>query len=226
MQLTHTTTATIALAVVAVLTAVGTAAGAGAATAQSDRPTVRVTEATATGEGTTAVGVVLTAAPDGLAGYYLDLSVDGPDGARIVGASYPEQFGLTTDPAVADDGGTVTLEAADLEGAVEPGATDVRLATVELSGATPDDLALAVEPRQFDADDGSTFEPAQQAADGQSGEADDQSGEANAQGGEANVQATTTETATGGSGPLSPVLVVVALCLLAAVGRHRRRGSA
>ncbi|ESP86952.1 hypothetical protein [Candidatus Halobonum tyrrellensis] len=146
-----------ALALLGGVTAAGTVA------AQSDAPTVRVGGATVAPDGTVTVGVVLTDAPDGLSGYYLDLSVSDPETAHIDSAGYPDAFGLTTDPAIADDGASVTLEAADVEGAVEPRASNVTLATVELAGVAPGETELVVEPRQFDADDGSALDPATRA---------------------------------------------------------------
>jgi len=126
--------------------------------AASEPPTVRLTDGTTTAGGTTTVGVVLTSAPDGLAGYSLGLTVAPSDEGRIVDASYPATFGLTAAPEYSDGAATVTLAAADLTDAVDPGATGIRLATVTVGNADAGDLS--VDPRQFDADDGSAIEPA------------------------------------------------------------------
>ena len=153
----------VAVAVaLAALALVGAVAAAGTVTAQSDQPAVLVTDATMTADGTATVDVVLTTAPEGLAGYYLDVSVQNAEVARIDAATYPDRFGLTSEPQIDDDGATVTLEAADMEGAIEPGATGVTLATVELTGATPGEAELAVSPQQFDTDGGNAFDPATQ----------------------------------------------------------------
>jgi hypothetical protein len=223
----------VALAALALL---GAVAAAGTATAQSEQPTVVVTDATTAPDGTTTVGIVLANAPAGLAGYYLDLTVENPDVARIESAGYPDRFGLTSEPAVGSDGATVTLEAADVEGAIEPGATDVTLATVTLAGAAPGEAELAVEPRQFDADDGSAFTPATASGTvtvtgsdggpsaggvtdaGESGESDTDA----ASDGDAGSSADTGAESTEGAGPLSAILVLVAVCLLAAVGLRGR----
>ena len=133
--------------------------GMGAATAQTDQPTVNVNSATTTVDDTTTVDVVLTGAPNGLSGYYLDVTVEDTDVARITAASYPDRFGLTTDPALDADGRTVTLEAADMEGTVAPGATNVTLATVEVASSAAGEIELTVEPRQFDTDDGDRLRP-------------------------------------------------------------------
>jgi hypothetical protein len=128
------------------------------AAAQSDEPVVRpVGEPLSEGE-TATVDVVLTAAPDGLAGYYLDLTVEG-EGVRIAAANYSERFGLTSEPDLGPDNRTVTLEAADIGGAVEPGATNVTLATVEVAAVGDGRSSLSVDPRQFDGDRNGSFAP-------------------------------------------------------------------
>jgi ABC-type phosphate transport system substrate-binding protein len=220
----------VALAALALLGA------AGAATAQTDRPTVVVTDGETTADGTTTVGIVVTSLPDGLSGYYLDVTVADPGIARIESASYPDRFGLTSEPVLSSDGTTVTLEAADLEGAIEPGATDVTLATVTVSGAASGEAELTVEPRQFDADDGSAFAPATRAgAVAVSGGGGDGGAPTAADGGSATTGGVSdpvddgdprqTDEAddgpTSGLGPLSPVLVGLAVGLLIAVGVRR-----
>jgi len=228
-----TAVALVALALLGAVAATGTAA------AQSDQPTVVVTDATATADGTATVGIVLTNAPNGLAGYYLDITVETPGTARIQSASYPDRFGLTTEPEISSDGATATLEAADMEGAIEPGATNVTLATVELAGAEPGETALSVTPRQFDADTGNAFEPATQpgtvtvsdgattpAADAGSTDASNggqpsQSDAATADGTDAGP--TDTPAPTSGFGTFPTLLVVVAIALLLGGARWRQR---
>jgi hypothetical protein len=148
----------IAIVGVIVLT-LGASALTGAAAAQTDSPTIRVESATVQPGETATVDVVLTSAPEGLAGFAIDLSV-GNSNALIQGASYPDTFGLTSEPAVSEDGSTVTLEAADLNQQVQPGASDVVLATVEVSSGMAGDVTLSVEPLQFDADGGASVDPA------------------------------------------------------------------
>jgi len=244
---TRRRTAAVAVTLAA-LALLGAVAAAGTATAQGEQPTVVVTDGTTAANGPTTVGVVLTSAPNGLSGYYLDLTVENPGVARIDSATYPDEFGLTTDPNVGSDGASITLEAADMEGAIEPGATDVTLATVTVTGATPGNVEVAVEPRQFDADDGSVFTPATQSgtvtvsgdggeptADGSTGAvgtdaADDVTTDTGTDGGR-NAERTDDASSTGddpgaeatsGAGPLSPVLTLIAIGLLVAAGRRRR----
>lgn len=148
----------VALVVLALL-----GAAAGTATAQSDRPTVRVDGGNVTVDGTTTAGIVLTKAPNGLSGYYLEFTVENSDAVRIASASYPEPFRPTTEPDISDNRTTVMLEAADAEGAINHSATNVTLATVELVGVSSGKANLSVRVRQFDTDNGSRFQPATRA---------------------------------------------------------------
>ncbi|MEF8820470.1 MAG: hypothetical protein V5A31_09480 [Haloferacaceae archaeon] len=223
------TRAALTLAV-AVLTLLAAAAASGSVAAQGDRPTVGVESATVTADGTVTVDVVLTSAPDGLAGYLLELSVDG-DAARIESAGYPGRFGVTSDPVVGPEGRTVTVEAADLEGNVQAGATDVTLVTVTLAGADAGEATLTADPVQFDADGGTAFEPATRSgsltveaaatATPGGGEAVSTAG---ADGASDGAGASGASQQTSSSGPLSPALVLVALVVLttAALTRYAR----
>jgi hypothetical protein len=211
--------ARITFALLVVLSAV---AGAGIAAAQDDRPTVAIVGATVGDSATVTLQVALTVAPEGLAGYYLRVSVADPEVARIEAASYPDSFGMTTDPAVAPDGASVTLEAADVDGAIEPGASDVTLATVTVSGVAPGEAQLSVEPLQFDADGGALMDPATRAdavtvtpgSPETGGDGAAVSGEPPAATGVADGNDATGDDATGGLPDAAPPLVVTA----AAVG--------
>ncbi|WP_424003595.1 cell surface protein [Haloarcula salina] len=149
--------AALSLALVALVLLAGTLP---ALAAGQSEPTIALqTDPVAAGD-TTAVPVVLTSAPDGLAGYQIELSLDDSAVARFENASYPDSFGLTTDPVVSSDGGAITLEAADLDGQIEPGASDVTLATVELAGVAAGETQVTVASSQVDADGGGAVEPA------------------------------------------------------------------
>ncbi|MDQ2072067.1 cell surface protein [Haloarcula sp. NS06] len=149
--------ARLPLALVALILLAGTVP---ALAAGQSTPAINIeTSSVAAGE-TMAVPVILTSAPDGLAGYQLELVVDDPAVARFENASYPDRLGLTTDPVISSDGGTVTLEAADLDGQIEPGASDVTLATVQLAGVDGGETEVTVASSQVDADGGGVVEPA------------------------------------------------------------------
>jgi hypothetical protein len=206
--------------------------GTAAAQTESDDPTIRVSSATVQPDETATVDVVLTSAPDGLAGYAVDLSVEG-EGAAITGASYPDTFGLTSEPTVVDDGTSVTLEAADLGENVQPGASDVVLATVELGGESGGETTLAVEPLQFDTDGGGSMTPTSESgtvtvsADGDvdaaaaatdSQAASDVSAESTASTGDAETTSTAFALPAGGI-----ALTALALTLVVGFGLRRRQ---
>jgi hypothetical protein len=216
--------AALALVVLALVCAASTTVAA-----QGDQPTVSVENATVAADGTATVDVVLTSAPNGLAGYLLELSVEG-DAARIESVSYAEQFGVTTEPSIGAEDRTATLEAADLEGNVQAGATDVTLATVAIVGAGAGEATLAVEPVQFDADGGAAFEPASRSgtltveagvtpSDDASTPTPDAGDKSSASG--AGNPTSGAGDPTTGDGPLSPVLALIALAVLTAAALTR-----
>ena len=208
-------------------------AGTGVTTAQTAQPTVSVSSATATVDDTATVDVVLTEAPDGLSGYYLDLTVSDPEVATVTSASYPDEFGLTTDPTIDSDGQTVTLEAADMEGSISPGATDVTLATVEVASQAAGEVELTVEPQQFDTDDGDRLRPEAQSGavtiDGggsDTGSSDASGAEAGGSAAGSDGEKTGGTSELGGFGGSTAVLVGAALVAagsLAAVALARQR---
>jgi len=135
--------ATVAVLLALAAAAAAIAAGPAAATA-------------ADGTDETTVVVALTDAPDGLAGYELTLELEA---GTVVNASYPDAFRPTTDPAIAGDGRSVTLEAADVADRITAGDSPVRLATVRVRGVdgTP---AVSVRDASIDADGGARIDPA------------------------------------------------------------------
>ncbi|ADB59525.1 hypothetical protein Htur_0627 [Haloterrigena turkmenica DSM 5511] len=122
-------------------------------------PELVVSDATIEPESTESLRVSLTDVPDGLAGFKLTLAVDDGDVATVTNASYPDHFGLTTDPAVGADGETITVEAADLGDAVTAGDADVTLATIDVAGVDDGQTDLRVTSMQVDDDDGGAIEP-------------------------------------------------------------------
>ena len=147
-----------ALALLGAVTAVGTTA------AQTD-PTVRVDGGTTGVNETTTVDVVLTSAPNGLSGYRLNVSVADGGVARIESANYSDRLGLTSDPTIGSNGSVVSLYAVDVGRSVEPGASNVTLATVEIAGVEPGETRLTLEPGPFEGDNnGTAFQPAVQNA--------------------------------------------------------------
>ncbi|WP_049899874.1 hypothetical protein [Natrinema sp. J7-1] len=147
--------------------AVATAGGGsplvtGATTTSAADSSLVVADATVEPGGTATHRLALTDAPNGLAGFEVTLELS-TDGATISNASYPDTYGKTSEPIVSDDGQSGTVEAADLTDAVTPGATDVTLATVAVTGPDTGSTTLEITDLQLDADGGSRIEPALEA---------------------------------------------------------------
>lgn len=160
--------ALVALVVAAPLATVLLAGGAsslagtgptGLAAAQSG-PTLSLTNVSASVGGTATTRLALSEAPDGLAGVQVSVVVANGSVGTIEGASYPDHFSLTEDPAVSDDGTEVTLSAADAEGSVEPGATNVTLARVDVRGEAAGETTLSIRVDELSEEDGSPIRPA------------------------------------------------------------------
>ncbi|ELZ15250.1 hypothetical protein C477_18730 [Haloterrigena salina JCM 13891] len=126
-------------------------------------PALVVSDATVEPDSTGSLRVSLTDVPDGLAGFKIALAVDDGDVATVANASYPDHFGLTTDPAVGADGETITVEAADLDDAVTAGDANVTLATIDVAGADAGQTDLRVTSMQVDDDDGGAVDPSLEA---------------------------------------------------------------
>lgn len=127
--------------------------------AVANETTLAVSDETVEPDGTTTARISLDRVPAGLAGFNVTLAFETDDVARVTNASYPDRFEPTSDPVVAASGRTVTIEGADLRSAVQPGATNVTLATVALAGTERGSTALTVSEMQVDADDGSKVAP-------------------------------------------------------------------
>lgn len=172
------------------------------------------TNATVAPGETAEVPIELAATPAGLSGYTVTVEVDDAGVASVANATYPDAFAMTSQPAIED--GSVTLRAVDVGRSVEPGATDVRLATVVVRGEAPGETALRVAVRQVDDDDGdpADVEPVPTVVR-VGGEAD----------GDAAVDASDGSGAPsvlGGGGTVSPIAVLVVGLGLALGVRHIR----
>ena len=146
-----------AVAVTFVVAVVAGFAAAGATAPPASPPDEQVTAQNATvgADERTNLSVVLTEAPDGLAGFELTVELDTPSVANVTGVAYPDRFGLTTEPRIAADRQSVTVEAADLNDSVGPGGTDVTLATVALTGTDGGgSTGVSIVDAQVDADGG------------------------------------------------------------------------
>jgi len=147
----------------AVLFALAVALGLAPMAAAQEEPTIVVDDATVDAGERATVDIVLTETPEGLAGYELTVTLDGDADAQITGAAYPDDLGLTSDPAVDADGQSVRLEGADLAEQIQPGAEAIRLATVNVSAQGAGQVTVDVSNVQVDADGGARVSPAVQA---------------------------------------------------------------
>lgn len=148
-----------AIAVVAV--ALGAAvAGTAVAGAQSDGPVLTVGDAAVEDGEAAEVAVALDTAPNGVAGFAVNVSVADPSVATVTNASLGESFdsvGESTD--VASDGSAATLSGADLGENVQPGATGVTLATVTVQGEDDGETTLEATVNSMDNDHGNDTDP-------------------------------------------------------------------
>lgn len=148
------------LVVTVLVLTVGTLPAATAVDGSTAQPAseIVIEDATVTPGEDDSVEIVLSDAPQGLAGFELSLAVESDEIAAFRGGAYPDEYGMTTDPVLEDDERTVTVEAADLDDEITPGATDVTIATIGLTGEAPGTTAVRVTNAQLDADDGDPIE--------------------------------------------------------------------
>ena len=95
------------------------------------------------------------ALPEGLSGYRVTVGVGDTGIARIEGTSYPDAFGPTEDPQVADDGSEVTVKAADAGENVDPGGGETVLAGIEFAAQSPGTTQITITVHEMDDDEGS-----------------------------------------------------------------------
>jgi hypothetical protein len=101
---------------------------------------------------TTTLTLTLDSAPDGLAGYRMNLALSNPSSVHIVGVTYPSWASINNTTGV--PGNTVRISGVDLGRAVEKGSRSVPLATITLQGIGAGTCRLVVSDARFDADGG------------------------------------------------------------------------
>ena len=99
----------------------------------------------------TSVVIIGDSFPLGLAGFDMDFILPDPHQAIIQEAVIPLGLGV---PAISRDGASVSLRAADILSAVQPGATNVTLATMTILGRNPASIAGTVVVNVMDDDAG------------------------------------------------------------------------
>ena len=102
---------------------------------------------------TTTANLTLADAPNGLTGY--DIVLNATDNGTVAfnetATNYSDAFDMTENVTITDNGSTLTLEAADLNGSVSAGEESIILATIGIDGVTNGTVELSVEPERIDA---------------------------------------------------------------------------
>ncbi|ELZ06760.1 hypothetical protein [Natrialba aegyptia] len=195
------------------------------ASVAADDPELVVSNGTIAPGDTGTHRIALTDAPEGLAGYKLELEFSSEGVATVANASYPDRFGLTSDPIVSADGQSLTVEAADLNDEITAGATNVTLAWIEVDGVEAGTADVSVASMQVDADGGSPVEPAVEAGtvtvgDGGTEAGHNRSADGDAESGESGLLTDTpAESLPGFTGTLALVAVMVAIVIGTAARR-------
>jgi PKD repeat protein len=104
------------------------------------------------------VDVTASSLPAGLSGAKLSVSVSHGDVAEITDASYADSLDLTATPSISGDGSTVELEIADINDEIQPGDTNVTLATLELDGTGGGTTDLVAEVEAMDDEEGTAID--------------------------------------------------------------------
>jgi len=99
----------------------------------------------------------LSEAPEGLAGYHMEVSSSDPGIAEISSVSYPPWGKLTKEPTV--PARSVLISAVDLDQLVQSGSTKIPLATLTLQGIAPGTATFTLSAVGADADGGSSITP-------------------------------------------------------------------
>lgn len=104
---------------------------------------------------TISMPMILSNAPNGLAGYYVEVSLDNPANARITGVEFPI-FGLTRD--VSNTGSAIQFAAADLMGVIQSNASDATIATLKVETISEGSTNFHVEAFKLDDDKGDSIQ--------------------------------------------------------------------
>jgi hypothetical protein len=98
----------------------------------------------------------LDSAPNGLAGYIINISLENGSVAKIVSVKFPEWAKLN-DSSIGE--ASATLGAVDLEDLIKPGATNIELATIVLKSVKRGETFINVKVVAMDDDKGDPINP-------------------------------------------------------------------
>ena len=110
--------------------------------------------------GTASLNLTLDSAPAGLSGYNINVSVGDPAVARITAFSFPSWATLTSNSSV--PGSFIQLEAVDLSDQIQPGAANIPLATIGLTGLKGGSTPVLITVTEIDDDSGNLISPSLQ----------------------------------------------------------------
>lgn len=108
--------------------------------------------------------LVASAAPEGIAGYVVEVTAANASVASITNATVADGFEIAEAPTHGPDGATVRLHAADAEETVQSGAGEVELATVALRSEGPGATEVDVSVERLTDDAGGPVVPATRGA--------------------------------------------------------------
>jgi hypothetical protein len=106
---------------------------------------------------TTEFKLVLDSAPDGIAGYNLNVALSNPAVAEITKVTYPSWGSLNNTTYVSD--GLVRMSGVDIAKMVPPGAGEILLGTVNVRGIAQGVTGISINSIRMDADGGGTVVP-------------------------------------------------------------------
>jgi hypothetical protein len=101
--------------------------------------------------------MILDSAPDGLAGYNLNVVLSNPEIAEFAGITYPswETLTNTTYPAT----GIARISGVDIGRMIQTGATQIILGTITIQGKSAGSTSISINAVRMDADGGNAINP-------------------------------------------------------------------
>ena len=106
---------------------------------------------------TTTVNITLDAAPNGLSGYIITVSLDDPAVADITGVIFPSWATITDSSGIPGD--SVWMKAVDLNDVITDGATNIDLGTLTIEGVADGETTFSVTVGRLEDDDGNLSTP-------------------------------------------------------------------
>ena len=124
----------------------------GPGTALAETISLAPSDHTVTEGSTVTYDIVMDSAPNGLAGYKLEVSLANPGNAEIVAASFPGWASLSNAGSLPAD--SVQLSGVDLNRQIQNGSAGVVLATITVRGDSAGSTGISINPIEIDADGG------------------------------------------------------------------------